>query len=129
MLRVAIWIAVSLLAAVPASAADLRVVAYAIGWQVPPKIDPTKLTHINFAFGKIEGGKAVLPHPGVAANLAYLRSLKARNPQLKVLLSVGGWQAEGFSDAALSAQSRDVFAESILALLREHSLDGVDIDW
>ena len=30
----------------------------------------------------------------------YLRSLQAKNPRLKVLLSVGGWEAEGFSDAA-----------------------------
>jgi chitinase len=46
-----------------------------------------------------------------------------------VLLSIGGWEAEGFSDAALSAESRNVFAASVVALLREHSLDGVDIDW
>ena len=71
----------------------------------------------------------MLPHPGVAANLAHLRSLKAKNPRLKMLLSVGGWEAEGFSDAALSAASRDAFAESVVALLREHSLDGVDLDW
>jgi chitinase len=130
MLRSATLLAVSLLAAVPASAGDLRVVAYVIGWEAaPPPIDPTKLTHINFAFGQIEGGKAVLRHPGVAANLAYLRSLKAKNPRLKVLLSIGGWEAEGFSDAALSAESRNVFAASVVALLREHSLDGVDIDW
>ena len=125
LLLVAVW----LLAAAPAPAADLRVVAYVVGWETPPAIDPNKLTHINFAFGKIEGGKAVLPHPGVAANLAYLRSLQGRNPRLKVLLSVGGWEAEGFSDAALSAQSRNAFADSVVALLREHSLDGVDIDW
>jgi chitinase len=130
MLRSATLLAVSLLAAVPACAGDLRVVAYVIGWEAaPPPIDPTKLTHINFAFGQIEGGKAVLRHPGIAANLAYLRSLKAKNPRLKVLLSIGGWEAEGFSDAALSAESRNVFAASVVALLREHSLDGVDIDW
>jgi chitinase len=130
MLRSALLVAASLLAAVPAAAADLRVVAYATGWgTTPPAIDPTQLTHINFAFGKIVGGKALLPHPGVAANLAYLRSLKGKNPRLKVLLSVGGWEAEGFSDAALSAESRDVFADSVVALLREHSLDGVDLDW
>ena len=124
-LLAAVW----MLAAVPASAADFRVVAYVVGWETPPQIDPTKLTHINFAFGKIEGGKVVLPHPGVAPNLAHLRSLKAKNPRLKVLLSVGGWEAEGFSDAALSAASRAAFAESIVALLRTHSLDGVDLDW
>ena len=125
LLLVAVW----LLAAAPAPAADLRVVAYVVGWETPPAIDPNKLTHINFAFGKIAGGKVVLPHPGVAANLAYLRSLQGRNPRLKVLLSVGGWEAEGFSDAALSAQSRNAFADSVVALLREYSLDGVDIDW
>src|SRR4029453_8017929 len=129
MIRVAIWVAASLLAAVPASAADLRVVAYAIGWEKPPEIDPAQLTHINFAFGKIEGGKAVLPNAGVAGNLAYLRSLQGKNPRLKVLLSVGGWEAEGFSGAALTAESGGVFAESVVALLREHSLDGVAIDW
>ena len=146
MIRSALLAAVCLLAAVPASSADPRVVAYVVGWQAaaqgcanaagagfagaaPPAINPTKLTHINFAFGKIEGGKAVLPHPGVTANLAQLRSLKAKNPRLKVLLSVGGWEAEGYSDAALTAASRDVFAESVVALLREHSLDGVDLDW
>jgi chitinase len=146
MLRSTLLVAVCLLATLPASSADLRVVAYVIGWETaangcanaagagcagaaPPEIDPTRLTHVNFAFGKIAGGKVVLPHPGVAGNLAYLRSLKGKNPRLKVLLSVGGWQAEGFSDAALSTESRNAFAESVVALLREHSLDGVDIDW
>src|ERR1700754_1635059 len=131
MIRSAVYLlaAAWLLAALPASAADFRVVAYVVGGEPPPQIDPTKLTHINFAFGKIEDGKVVLPHPGVAANLAYLRSLKAKNPQLKVLLSVGGWEAEGFSDAAVSAASRAAFAASIVALLRAHSLDGVDLDW
>ena len=129
MIRSALCAALCLFAALPASSAELRVVAYVVGWQTPPRIEPEKLTHINFAFGKIEGGKVVLPHPGVAANLAYLRSLKANNPRLQVLLSVGGWEAEGFSDAAASAASRAAFAESIVALLREHSLDGVDLDW
>ena len=129
MIRSALLSTIALLVALPASPADLRVVAYVIGWQTPPEIDPTRLTHINFAFGRIEGGKVVLPHPGVASNLAHLRSLKAKNPRLKVLLSVGGWEAEGFSDAAASAVSRVAFADSIVTLLREQSLDGVDLDW
>ena len=102
MLRSALFAAVCLLAAVPALPANLRVVAYVAGWETLPVIDATKLTHINFAFGKIDGGKVVLPQPDVAAQLAYLRSLKAKNPWLQVLLSVGGWEAEGFSDAASS---------------------------
>jgi chitinase len=123
-------LAALLLAPTPAALGAQRVVAYVTGWQTPPDIPATKLTHINFAFARIDAeGKAVLPHPGVPDNLAYLRSLKAKNPQLKVLLSVGGWEAEGFSDAAASAASRATFARSVVALLREHSLDGVDLDW
>jgi chitinase len=127
--RALLLAAVALLAVTRPAEAEVRIVAYVIGWENPPAIDPDKLTHINYAFGKIEGGKVVFPHAGVPHHLAHLRSLKAKNPRLKVLLSVGGWEAEGFSDAALTAASRTAFAESIVALLREHSLDGVDLDW
>ena len=123
-------LAALVLAPTPAALGAQRVVAYVIGWQTPPDIPATQLTHINFAFARIDAeGKAVLPHPGVPDNLQYLRSLQAKNPQLKILLSVGGWEAEGFSDAAASAASRETFARSVVALLREHSLDGVDLDW
>jgi chitinase len=111
-------------------AQSFRVVAYVIGWTTQPDFHPEKLTHINFAFGKIDPeGKVVLPHPGVAAQLSQLRALKGQNPALKILLSVGGWTAEGFSDAALTDRSRQLFASSAIALLREHQLDGLDLDW
>lgn len=55
--------------------------------------------------------------------------LKSRNPSLKILLSVGGWGADHFSDAALTESSRRVFAKSAVELLERHHLDGVDIDW
>jgi len=55
MMHSALFAALCLLAAVPASASDPRVVAYVTGWETrPPDIDATKLTHINFAFGRIE---------------------------------------------------------------------------
>jgi chitinase len=115
---------------VPAEAPGMRIVAYVLGWTTFPDIDPGKLTHINFAFARIDGeGKVVLPAPGIAAQLAQLRGLRTRNPALKVMLSVGGWEAEGFSDAALTPASRDVFVRSAVALLREHGLDGIDLDW
>ena len=116
-------------AASPSIAAE-RVVAYVTGWEKPPDIPAAKLTHINYAFARIDAeGQAILPHPGAAGNLALLRSLKVKNPELKILISVGGWEAEGFSDAAVSKASREKFARSVVMLLREHSLDGVDLDW
>jgi chitinase len=129
-LRLALAVLLGVLASSHPALAQQRIVAYVIGWETAPDIPATKLTHINYAFARIDAaGKAVLPHPGVPYHLAHLRSLKAQNPQLRILLSVGGWEAEGFSDAAASAESRATFARSVVALLREHSLDGVDLDW
>jgi len=109
---------------------SFRVVAYVAGWAMPAVIHGEKLTHINFAFARIApDGRAVLADSASEANLARLVALKRTNPRLKVILSIGGWQADGFSDAALTDASRGVLADSAVDLVRRHSLDGVDIDW
>jgi chitinase len=106
-----------------------RVVAYVQGGSIPAVIHPQKLTHVNFSFAHIDAGRALLDQPGVADDLAKLRALKKQNPKLKVIVSVGGWLADGFSDAALTDSSRRIFASSAVALLREYTLDGIDLDW
>ena len=100
---------------------DLRVVAYVAGWSIPPVIHPEKLTHINFAFAHIDhDGKVAFENPNLASALKSLLALKKQNPQLKIIVSVGGWEAEGFSDAALTDTSRNIFTRSAIELLREH---------
>ena len=62
-----------------------------------------KLTRINFAFANVDQGRIVLGDPSDAANLETLVGLKKENPDLTVLVSVGGWLWSGrFSDAALT---------------------------
>jgi chitinase len=92
-------------------------------------IHSEKLTHINFSFARIDAGRALLDQPGVGDELAKLRALKKQNRKLKVIVSIGGWLADGFSDAALTDSSRRTFARSTVALLREYTLDGIDLDW
>jgi len=59
-----------------------------------------------------------------------LVQLKAKNPALNILVSVGGWTGSGpFSDTALTDESRRKFARSCVAFVKKHELDGVDIDW
>ncbi len=120
-----------LLATQVVSAAEQhRVVAYLAGWSVPPVIQAEKLTHLNFAFAHVDAAhRVILDSPRAGARLRELQALKTQNPQLKIILSVGGWQAEGFSDAALTDSSRRDFADSAARLLREYSLDGIDLDW
>jgi chitinase len=43
---------------------------------------------------------------------------------------VGGWSwSDHFSDAALTAESRETFAQSALEFMLKYKLDGVDLDW
>jgi len=91
-------------------------------------IHSEKLTHINFAFARITpAGRAVVSDG--EASLVRLVALKKTNPRLKVIVSIGGWMADGFSDAALTDASRALFADSAVELLRQFSADGIDIDW
>jgi chitinase len=114
-------------------AAPPYIIAYLFG-RAPfdgDKIDVERLTHINYAFADAKPDGEVLSFlPHDSANFATLNALKRRNPSLKLLISIGGWtHSKGFSDAALSAASRARFAESAVAFMRRHGLDGVDIDW
>ncbi|MFF4415766.1 glycoside hydrolase family 18 protein [Streptosporangium sp. NPDC001559] len=143
-------------------AAGRKLIGYFIEWGVYARdyhaknLDTSgtaaKLTHINYAFGEVVGGKCAVGDDyaayqkqydaahsvdGVAdtgplyGNFNQLRKLKAKHPGLKILYSFGGWSGSGgFSDAAKHAQA---FAESCYNLLQDSRwagvFDGIDIDW
>ncbi|GLX54499.1 chitinase [Streptomyces hygroscopicus subsp. hygroscopicus] len=113
-----------------------------------------KITHINYAFGNITGGKCAIGDSyadydkaftadqavnGVAdtwdqplrGNFNQLRELKAKYPNLKVIWSFGGWTwSGGFADAAKDPAG---FAQSCYDLVNDPRwadvFDGIDIDW
>lgn len=60
-----------------------------------------------------------------------MAELKRYNPNLKILLSIGGWNAGSvrFSNMASSPSSRLAFARSARNFLEKYNLDGFDIDW
>lgn len=95
------------------------------------RIAAEKLTHINYAFVNVKNCRAFLNNERTdTVNLRMLNTLKERNPDLKILISIGGWSwSENFSDAVLTDSARAVFAESAVDIIREYQLDGVDIDW
>ena len=100
----------------------------------PDKIPAKRITHLNYAFASIAGGEIVVGDPALDIsgpdNFSKLRQLKQRHPHLKTLIAVGGWLGSGaFSDVALTAQSRQRFADSGVAFIRKHGFDGIDIDW
>jgi chitinase len=96
----------------------------------PGQIDARALTRINYAFANIANGRMVAGFAGDPQNFAFLESLKQQNPDLTVLVSVGGWLwSTNFSDMALTSQSRAVFIQSVMEFLAQYKLDGLDIDW
>jgi chitinase len=54
---------------------------------------------------------------------------KERNSDLKVMIACGGWGADGFSDMALTEESRIKFINSAAEFIKKYQLDGMDMDW
>jgi len=110
---------------------------YIIGYVFPgnrvlnaDEIAAEKLSHINYAFANIQEGKIIEGFQNDAENFAVLNTLKERNPDLKILISVGGWTWSGnFSDMALTPESRALFINSSVDFIKRYQLDGLDLDW
>jgi chitinase len=107
---------------------DRLVVVYSTAWnQVMP--DPKYLTHINYGFGHVnatfDGIKVDDP-----VRLRKISLMKTKYPHLKILISIGGWfGSTGFSEMAMSPDTREKFAADCKRVVDAYHLDGVDIDW
>jgi chitinase len=107
---------------------EYQIIAYLSDWSdwKEEDIDVSKLTHINYAFGVIVDGEVQGSH---LKKVHTLSRLKERNPKLKTVLSIGGWGADGFSDAALTEEGRNLFSQTAVDFMMANNFDGLDIDW
>jgi len=109
-------------------------------------IDPSIITHINYRpFTISENGQCVSTdewadigymYPGdkqtdrVRGNIHQFHEMRGENPNLKIIMSVGGWDlSEQFPIVAADETARVRFARSCIGLMRTYELDGIDIDW
>lgn len=108
------------------------------------KLDVRQITHLNYSFGLIYNNEKdetndalkdasklhqIWLSEKVQSDLHKIPELRKQNPNLKVLLSVGGWGARGFSGAAATKESRAVFIQSVQDIIAKYGLDGIDLDW
>jgi chitinase len=111
------------------------------------EVDMSKITHLNISFGLIyhneESNGQNIPNwpasgekldtlyigPEVETALNKIPQIRSQHPNLKILLSIGGWGGRGFSHAAFTEYSRKKFAASCKEVADKYSLDGIDIDW
>jgi chitinase len=111
-------------------AADYRIVGYVMDAAPLPEVSANKLDAINYAFARLDPkGDVIFPSPAAESSLAALVGLRKINPELKIIVSIGGWGADYFSDVALTDATRQRMAESVAALIEAHDVDGVDLDW
>lgn len=118
------------------------------GYFNPDKIPADKLTHLNFAFldfdrnGNlqwceeeastedvvgIEGAVAGAANAGILSGLIELR---AKHPNLRIGVSVGGWAKSGdFAAVAKNDTIRKRFADNLAKFVKYTQMDFVDIDW
>ena len=103
------------------------IVGYATYWDTAMP-DPTLLTHINYSFAHIKSDFESLDIK-TSSRLKKIAALKDQNPDLKVLLAVGGWGAGNFSEMAADETHRKNFCKNCLAAMEQYNLDGIDLDW
>jgi chitinase len=128
-----------------------KVIGYYADWTATKyplaDIPAARLTHVNYAFGKIGADNRLTWNASVATERVYpedcadpgcahglfnqITLLKQKQPHLKFLMSVGGWtDSAPFYAMAASEATRETFAQSCAGFLKTYpQFDGIDIDW
>ncbi|POY38296.1 glycoside hydrolase [Solitalea longa] len=110
---------------------NFKVIAYFWGNAEQAKVVPAeKITHVIYSFCHLKGNKLNVDKGTDSLTIQELVALKKKNPQLKVLLSLGGWEGcPTCSDAFSTAAGRAEFAQSVKQLTDYFKTDGIDLDW
>ena len=98
--------------------------AYAMNDSLPvfTKEDLNCLTHINLAFGLVKGNELDM---SMLTNIGMTEKFRQWRPEIKIILSVGGWGAGGFSEMSMTAEGRESFARSCLEAVERFGLDEI----
>lgn len=110
---------------------SFKVVGYMPSWAGSASaVQYSKLTHLNYAFilpnanGTLQG----LDNPSKLQTLVS----SGHAAGVKVLIAVGGWNNgndSAFESLAANSSTRTTFVNSLVSLVNQYNLDGVDIDW
>ncbi len=142
-----------------------RVIGYFTSWRTGKNGLPAylvndipwdKITHINYAFAavdeqshtiKVDDAATKMTWSGVPGaemdpEFAYqghfnlLSKYKKQYPDVKTLISVGGWaDTRGFytattkGDCTVNTAGINAFADSAVSFIRQYGFDGVDVDY
>jgi len=108
-----------------------RIIAYYTGnGETIQQYPVEKLTHIIFSFLRIRKDTLCFANENQRSSLQQLVALKKTYPQLKIMVSIGGWGGcAPCSELFSSEVHRNNFAKTTVALFNEYNIDGLDLDW
>ncbi len=94
------------------------------------KYDVSQVTHLIFSFTHLKGNKLNVDKREDSVTIRKLVSLKKQYPQLKIILSMGGWGGCEFCSQVFNTKKgREEFAASSKHILDYFGADGIDLDW
>lgn len=110
----------------PDKGEKIRLAYVESGRKAMPEAD--MYSHLVYAFAEFND-KCDALELDKPAKLKAMSQLKGKNPDLKVILGVGGYKKAGFSEMARDKKKRKTFVRSVKAIIDSLNLDGVDLDW
>lgn len=117
-----------------ASNKTFPIIGYWASWNgSPDSLQYDKLTHINYSFATPKAdGRVFLQNPASLKQMVALAHAK----NVKACLAIGGWDLgdgggndTAFEQLAASRTSRETFIATVMQMVKEYNLDGVDMDW
>ena len=128
------------------SSSDYKVVCYLESWSIywkdpqlsfgPSNIDPFACTHLIHSFIGLDNSTFLVRilDPDYEVDKGGFKAavdLKLINPQLKVMIAIGGWAEGGlqYSQMVSTRQRRKNFINSLVEFIETYQFDGLDFDW
>ena len=108
-----------------------QVIAYYSGGKdAIDQYDLRGVSQLIYSFLHLKGNELAIDNASDSLTLMHLTGLKKQYPQLKVLVSLGGWGGcKTCSEVFSSPQGRKDFAESTAQIIAHYNADGIDLDW
>lgn len=89
-----------------------------------------KISHLIYSFAHLKGDSINIHSAKDSALITRMVGLKKRNPDLKVMIALGGWGGcAPCSEVFSRADGRKTFAKTTKSVLDFFKADGIDLDW